>query len=277
MIIKLYQLTVYYDHGDLYRVYAKPEHLDRLSRDFPPLMWAELFFYKYLLLHPRQFKDYELVVHESKSDIRLDVERVHGGMYCVSERFKQFVEQERIPLDFFPIRVEGEGRYLMMWRRLPVVSDYEVDREKSKYYQDGALRTSSTVIRSDILEYLEYHIFDNPSHIFTYVTDSLKAKFDCERFLLGYRELGITHRVIDPTKVRATLLFARRKERELYLTEQRKQRLQKVDDYLEKILVEEGDLKALDQFRSELKGIWKRDFERYEQGLMTPDERITYW
>lgn len=54
-------------------------------------------------------------------------------------------------------------------------------------------------------------------------------------------------------------------------------RLKEVDDFLEKILIEEGDKKVLKKFNEEMKGVWKKDFERYRKGLMDPLERTFFW
>jgi len=43
------------------------------------------------------------------------------------------------------------------------------------------------------------------------------------------------------------------------------------------VLIEEGNQATLERFRREMKGIWEKDFQRHENGLMEPEERITYW
>ncbi|HLD84016.1 MAG TPA: hypothetical protein VI979_04150 [archaeon] len=237
-----------------------------------------ILIHRYLMLHADKYQHSELSVVGETSKRRLDVESVaEEGIYCVSELFKRFVESEGIPFDFFPIIVEGERRYLMMWRRLPVISDYEVDVHRSQYCDDGSLQISSVVFRSDIIEHLGYRIFNDTSRSFIFVTDALKEKLEKGGFLLGYKEQRVTEVKLEKEEVENLLLYATGKELEMRLVPAWEKELQAVDDYLEKVLIEEGNQATLERFRREMKGIWEKDFQRHENGLMEPEERITYW
>jgi hypothetical protein len=230
-------------------------------------------------LHPDKYKDYELEILEQKSKNRYDVENVGmNGLWCASQRFKDFIDQEDIPLDFFPVKVEGEKRYLMMWRNLPSIGDYEVDIGKSRYYEEGGCaRPDNIVFRSDFLNFYRYEIFCSSSHTYLYVTDTFKKKLDENNFKFTLTEREVTQKELDEKALEKDLIYAREMERKIKLTELVYQKLQEVDDYLEKVLIEEGDKKVLQRFQKEMRGKWKKDFERYEQGIMEPLEKITYW
>jgi hypothetical protein len=278
--IKVYELRLYYEKGHSNRIYYGLRDFDRFYKTKPPLFKTALFFNKYLRLHPDKYKDYELEILEQKSKNRYDVENVGmNGLWCASQRFKDFIDQEDIPLDFFPVKVEGERRHLMMWRNLPVISDYEVDIPKNRYWgrDKDKLDCAHPVFRSDFIEYYGSQIFSEKTYTYIFVTNTLKKKLEQQDFKFTFEEKQVTQKKLNSQKIKKDLIYARNKEREILLSVSRYQKLQEVDDYLEKVLIEEGDKKILERFKEEMKGKWKKDFERYEQGIMEPLEKIMYW
>lgn len=278
--IRIYRIKNYCEpYKDAYRSYGVPKYLKKFwdkSIKFPPFFAKEIFLYKYIQLHPSQHKNCELEILQQRNKKRIDVEYA-GDMWCSSQRFKDFCEAEDIKLNFFPVLVEGERRYLTNWRSLPVLGDYEVDIKKSVYENSGNLDDSKAVFRSDFIEYYKYKMFATPGYSYMYITGELKQKLDDNNFLFNFYEKSVTQKKLNKKKIIKDLEYARKRERELYLKEIRKPKFQERDDYLEKVLVEEGNKEILEKFRKEMKGIWKKDFERYEKGLMEPLERITYW
>lgn len=279
--MKIYKLKIFYEDGNRNRAYKGPKDFYRLHEHMPPLFWRDLFMYKYLKLHPNKYADYELELLERNSSTRLDVEDMgEGGLWCASERFKEFSDKEQLGFDFFPVKVEKERRYLMAWRNLPVLTDYEVDTKKSRFYignLSGLLDYSGVVFRSDIIEYLGHQIFCDTTYTYRFVVDYLKEKLEKQGFLFSYEVMPVTEKNLNVKKVEKVMVEGRKRERELYLIDGNKQKFQDVDDCLEKVLIEEGDKEILDKFRNEMKGEWKKNFERYEKGLLEPMERIKYW
>jgi hypothetical protein len=179
--IKVYQLWLSYEQGEhcdqSNRIYYGLRDFDRFYKTKPPLFLTVLFFSKYLQLHPNKYKDYELEILEKHSENRYDVERVGmNGMWCASQRFKDFIDQEKIPLDFFPVKTEGERRYLMMWRNLPALGDFEVDVINNKYWgkNDEKIDASHPVFRSDFIDYYGYEMFGLSVGGGIFITDALK-------------------------------------------------------------------------------------------------------
>lgn len=277
---KVYRLDLFYENGYLNRSYDVPKHLRYLYNKIQgKVFMISLFFYKYLLLNPNCLENEEFSAIEKKSNNRYDVENIGlSGMWVVSERFKKFIQNEGIQMEFFPIKVEGEIRCLMMWRDLPVISGYETDTDKAKYLSNGkSIQMYHAVFRSDLLKYLGYQMFSVPSYTFIFITEGLKERLQSMEFQFTYHEYSVTQMKYNEQNINQDLQFAAQKERELWLVDTYKERLQAVDDYLEQVLIEEGDKEILNKFRIEMKGIWKKDFERYENGEMKPLDRIKYW
>jgi hypothetical protein len=86
----------------------------------------------------------------------------------------------------------------------------------------------------------------------------LKKKFDEQDFKFTFEEKQVTQKKLDRTTIEKDLIYARKMERQAYLADWRRERLQAVDDYLEKVLIEEGDKKVLQRFQEEMKGKWKK-------------------
>jgi len=276
--MNIYQLRFFYNQGELYREYRNPKFC-QLADDFYPVDLRFVFWHIYLCLKPNMLKNTELELLEKRSNKRLDVESIAGtGFWCTSQRFKEFIEAEKIPLDFFPVLVEGERRYLTLCRRLDVLTGYELDLKKSDYkIYDGIISIHNEVFRSDVIEYYNYQFFSDVFHISKYVTEDFKMKLEKEGFLLTFDLKPVTEMKFKKKKVEKDLIFARQKEREMYLTPQGYKDFELLDCHIEKVLMEEGDQQVLQKFQTEFKGRWKKDFERYEQGLMQPLEKITYW
>ena len=277
---KVYRLDLFYEQGNLNRSYDFPQRLRCLYDKIQgKVFMTSLFFYEYLLLNPNCLENEEFFAIEKKSNNRYDVENIGlSGMWVVSERFKKFIQNEGIQMKFFPTKIEGERRHLMMWRDLPVITGYETDTDKAKYLSNGkSIQMYHAVFRSDLLKYLENQMFSVPSYTFMFITERLKEKLQFMKFQFTYHEYPVTHIQYDEQKIQKDLQFATKMERELWLVDNYRDRLQSVDDYLEKVLIEEGDEAVLNKFRTEMKGIWKRDFERYENGEMKPLDRIKYW
>lgn len=282
--LKIYGVRVYSFNGYNNREYQRPKGLEKIKRGFPPLFITKLFLSQYLKTNPSRYENYNLAIKNERLKARLDVEWGGPEAWYVSQRFKDFCLQENLPFDFFPIMIEGERRYITMWRNLPVITDYEVDNQKTTHSQKGYVDMSSLTFRSDFIEYSSYQIFSETDHIYIYITDSLKQKLEANNFKFSFKgpnwkteSYPVTQKKLNPEKLKKELIYAREMERKLYLTKEQYEKLQAVDDFLEKALIADQDQKALARFRAEMKGVWKKDFERFEKGLMQPLERITYW
>ncbi|NQU77448.1 hypothetical protein HQ544_02005 [Candidatus Falkowbacteria bacterium] len=275
---EIFQLFLYGNEDNEVACYNPPQKMLDFYDELPTMMDKELVFYKYLLLKPDRYKDTELKLFKKGFKETLDVEGMSaGGMKLATQRFKDFIEGEKIPLDFFPVKVKGERRYIMMWRRLPVYIDYEADLKQSEFYEDGRVVASGIVYRSDVLEYRKIKMFSLQTHTSIYLTGEIRQKLEENDFLFNYHEKKVTQKKLNPKKVEKDLLYAIKKSRESGFNENSRKWYVQIDESLEKVLIEEGDKEVLERFRKEMKGAWKKDFERYEKGLMKPDERITYW
>ncbi len=257
-------------------------------RNNAPLFVNEIAITKYLKLNPDKFKDHELEIESiGLKNGRDDIEHVLPEMELISPRFKEFAEKENLPFDFFPVLADGERRYLMMWRNLPVISDFEVDIEKSKYFPHDLNRIAgggNMFFRSDFLEYYNFNIFCYIYHTYTFITDSLKQKLEIENFKLTFEEKPVTQKKLDKKEIINDLIFARQKERESYIdrkksefARKRYKQFEQVDDFLEEILAEEGNKDVLAKFYETTRGEWKKDFERFDNGEMGELEKIRYW
>ena len=275
--IKIYEVMNYFHKHDITATILIPKKMNEIFYKFlgnRPDIWL----HKYLRLIPKDFfKDEELEVHQHIKWFELDVENTWWFQYCVSEKFKNFAEKEKLWLEFYPVIARWKRMYIMLWQTLPVISDYEMDVEKSKYSDMWFVEYSDRVFRSDFIEYYGYQMFSNSTHSMTFITWELKEKFDKQWFLLNYKELPITQKKLDKKEIEKDLLYARERERELYLIDRFKEKYQKADDILEKVLVEEWNKKLLKKFREEIKWEWKKDFERYEKWEMEPMEKIHFW
>lgn len=286
--LKIYSLEIYFENGFNNRTYYGIADFRRFYDDKANPSLIALFFNKYLKLNPDKYKDSdESKIIDKYSNNRYDVEDTGmNGMWFASQRFKDFCAQEKLPFDFFPILVERERRYITMWRSLPVICDYEIDTKKTEYDEgeEPFADMNRPTFRSDFIEHYNYQIFCEPEHVFIYITDSLKQKLEENNFQLSFKgpnwkteSFTVTQKKLNSQQLEQELIYARTMERKLYLTKKRYNWFQEVDDYLEKTLIAEKDQKGLAKFRTEMKGVWQKDFARYEQGLMQPLERITYW
>ena len=279
-IEKVYSLRPKYnDEGEFDRELSPP--LPKKIIQESPLKSRDLIIYKYLILDRNRFENTKLEIFRKQSEEIHDVEKVnYEGLWCVSSRFKNFVENNQLSgLDFFPVKVGEERRYLMMWRGLSVISDYEVDIKKSRYWgeEKNKLDLSKVTYRSDVIEHYNNKIFSNTVHFDIYITDELKDLFEEKGFAFTYDEIQVTQKRYSKRKVKKIILNAVKEGQKLYYTQWRKDRLQETDDFLEKVLIEEGNEEVLEKFRTEMKGKWKDQFDRYERGEMPDDERVIYW
>lgn len=284
--MQIYRLLPYYQKGSIGRSYHGPPKLVEFYDDpaRPVRLWKALFLYKYLKLQPQQFAEENLVIHKELSDRPYDIESVMlDNIWCVSERFKTFMEAEEIPLDYFSVKAQNEQRYLMMWRKLPIISEYEVDTEKSGYVGSAKkLDYSRIVFRSDLLRHFNYRVFSMPLYMDIYIIDELREAFQQHNFSVnyGYREdkpFPVTEINSNPSKLKSVLQKAQEQERKTRLTDWYYERMQEVDEYLEKVLIQENKPDILAKFQREMKGVWKKDFERYAQNDLGPLEKINYW
>lgn len=183
--MQIFHLDFYFEKGEFNRIYYGLKDFDRFYHDTGHPFKIDLFFYKYLLLHPEKYQDVELPLIEKRSKNRYDVEYIAmNGMYCTSEKFKNVCNTHNIPFDFFPIKVEGERRYIMMCRRLPVISEFKLDVKASKIKErmsrdrdvDDATEISikNWVFRSDIMEYFGYKVFSERT--FNYILPPMNLK-----------------------------------------------------------------------------------------------------
>ncbi len=234
--------------------------------------------HQYFKLDKDRFSNEEIPSQRLTEDIR-DVNFMWAWDYFwVTEKFKQFAEKEKLWLYFLPIKVNWEKRYIMSRQTLPVISDYEVDIENSRYFKWKLMIGNYTVFRSDFIEYYDLQMFSDVIHSDLYITSELKEKFEKEWFIFRYKEeYAVTYKKLDKEKIKEDLLYAREKERELRLTEERKEKYEKWDKILEEVLVEEWNEKLLKKFREEIKWEWKNDFERYEKWEMWPMEKIHFY
>jgi hypothetical protein len=249
---------------------------DMYKEIIPSQIRRELLFSMYLQSNPEKYKNTELELFSLYSEKRYDAERVGGKhLWCTSQKFKDFMESEGVPFDFYPIKVEGERRYLTMRLRLPVLSDYECDLENSRY-TDGHIH-GKRVFRSDFLEYYDHKVFRDFTASYVYCSKSFKDRLESSGLMLRYVPIATTEVLYDESNLQADSLRATRMERELFLTEWRYKMFEGIDDTLEKILIQDDNQQALNKFRSEIKGRWKDQFERYRAGTMPPEERVIYW
>jgi hypothetical protein len=274
----IYKLDLFYDRGNLYRNYLPPPKYNELLNYQEFIGFDNLIIYKYLSVFKEKFKNYELEIHEKSSEKRLDAEMVTPMLWVVSERLKTCLESENVEMDFFPIKVEGERRYLMMWIRIPVITGYETYTSKAKFVGDNKkINFNKAVFRSDILKYYNYKMFCDPTHIYLFVSDDFKRKLEDNNFLFSYEERPVKEIKYNEKKVEKILIEAAKKEREHWLGDKMINRLIACDNYVEKIVKEEGDEEDLKKFRNGIKGNWENYYKRYKNNLMQPLERIRYY
>ena len=240
-----------------------PKYLWKLFMDIAASYISELFVYEYLKLHPNKFADEELEIFErNKRHTPLDIEACRiSWIYIVSQKFKDFAGREWLPLDFFPVKVYGERRYMMMWRRLPHISKFEF------YTEDGSppdCLTIDLVFRSDVLQFFGYRIFCTETYVPIFVDDVLRKKMEDEWFLLAYSDMKIQEIPLDRELVSQQIKKNKIKEFEKYgwLIEEEWQEL---DEHLENILIQEWDEGILEKFRWEVKWDWMKQREEYER------------
>jgi len=285
----IYLLGVYTEDGNYLRQYQYPDFLKKLSYSTSKVWYTDLLINKYFSCNPNKLQNEQLEIASEKSKKTLAVEPISPQLWCANEAFYNFCLQKNLNFEFFPIQANNDLRYLTMWRKIPVITDYELDVSKCRYNENsssikGFLEIETTVFRSDILEHYSYPLFCNINHVYLFADNTIKEEFEKNNFLFNYSAFKASQNEVPTTQIPLSkktidevLLNARQKERILLLTDIRKQKLQDVDDYLEKILTEENDTIGLEKFHEEIKGNWKKDFERYEQNLMEPLDKITYW
>ena len=276
--MKIYKFNLFYDKGDLYRRYSPPEKFNELLNNKGFIGFGNLLIYKYLSVFNEKFRNYELKIYEKRSDKRLDAESVFPNVWVVSKRLRGFLESENVEMDFFPVKVEGERRYLMMWIRVPVITGYETYTSKAKFVGDiKKIDFKKAVFRSDILKYYKYKLFSDPTHVDLCVSDDFKKKLEDNNFLFSYQEKPVKKIKYNERKIEKILIKAAKKEREHWLSDKMRKRFIACDDYVEKIVKEEGNEKDLIKFRKEIKGNWEDYYKRYKNNLMQPLERIRYY
>ncbi len=276
--MKIYKFNLFYDKGDLYRRYSPPEKFNELLNNKGFIGFGNLLIYKYLSVFNEKFKNYELEIYEKTSEKRLDAESVFPNVWVVSKRLRGFLESENVEMDFFPVKVEGERRYLMMWIRVPVITGYETYTSKAKFVGDiKKIDFKKAVFRSDILKYYKYKLFSDPTHVDLCVSDDFKKKLEDNNFLFSYQEKPVKKIKYNERKIEKILIKAAKKEREHWLSDKMRKRFIACDDYVEKIVKEEGNEKDLIKFRKEIKGNWEDYYKRYKNNLMQPLERIRYY
>jgi len=276
--MKIYKFNLFYDKGDLYRRYSPPEKFNELLNNKGFIGFGNLLIYKYLSVFKEKFRNHELKIYEKRSDKRLDAESVFPNVWVVSKRLRGFLESENVEMDFFPVKVEGERRYLMMWIRVPVITGYETYTSKAKFVGDiKKIDFKKAVFRSDILKYYKYKLFSDPTHVDLCVSDDFKKKLEDNNFLFSYQEKPVKKIKYNERKIEKILIKAAKKEREHWLSDKMRKRFIACDDYVEKIVKEEGNEKDLIKFRKEIKGNWEDYYKRYKNNLMQPLERIRYY
>ncbi len=276
--MKMYKFNLFYDKGNLYRRYSPPEKFNELLNNKGFIGFSNLLIYKYLSVFKEKFRNYELEIYEKRSDKRLDAESVFPNVWVVSKRLRGFLESENMKMDFFPVKVEGERRYLMMWIRVPVITGYETYTSKAKFVGDiKKIDFKKAVFRSDILKYYKYKLFSDPTHVDLCVSDDFKKKLEDNNFLFSYEEKPVKKIKYNETKIEKILIEAAKKERDHWLSDKMRKRFIACDDYVEEIVKEEGDEEDLKKFRNGIKGNWENYYKRYKNNLMQPLERIRYY
>lgn len=186
------------------------------------------------------------------------------------------MQQEKIPFEFFPVLANGERRYLVFLYSLPTLMNHELDIKKSKTDLKGFPEFDNPVFRRDILELHQYRMFSSFTHVFCFVTGELKKKFDQAGIQMSFYQREVIQKQWNEKKLHRYIQSAHQKQRALFLQQPFRQRYQKIDDHLEKVLKKEENTSVIQLFHSHMKGKWKNIFERYEQGIMEPEEPMVF-
>ncbi len=203
---------------------------------------------------------------KGKINIKLDVEDWDCDFWISNDRFKEFSERENLGLEFFPVLVENKRRYLVSWRKLPTFWSYDLDLEENEYDEYWLKKWEPNyVFSSDVIQYYDWKMFCGSAHVSKYITWDIKEKMEKENFLFIFQERKCTQKAFNKKVVEEHLKKSRKDEKKTLNKLVRKE-YEDTDEALEKILIEDWETEILEKFRNEMKGIWKKDFDRYEKG-----------
>lgn len=263
------------------RINDIPKHLRTILDGTKYPMDRGAVVYNYLKLHPNKFAEDETGVCILNTEKRHDIEEAHTSIFLVTERFQQFCKKENLPLDFFPVLSEGERRYIMMWQTVPVLGEYEVDVEHSQYekiitHENGISflkfpLPGRTVFSSSYLDTLSIDAFFTfAARSALYCTMKVQQTIEDAGFEVYWTKFEANETSVD-------LIDSTRNQQILWLNEARREKYQRTFDYLEQILLAEGDKDVIEKFNVEIKSKWEDQFIRFADGTLPPDERVQVW
>jgi len=283
--MEIHKLKFKTNEGNFERESYLPKFYEESFYRKSPLGDPVIFNYCYFFLKPDRFKDVELEVRKKRSNTRYDVEPFSiGYTFLVSQKFKDVCTQELLPLDFFPVLSDGERWYIMMWRGVPVLGDYEVDVEASRYFDLGDDRLSPIDQTSEKLTLSEdflrlrgiKNIFSFQNPVMLFITDSVKSVFDKAGLEYEIRypySISITNNKISKEAVSLAII----NQQKIHLYNFKYEQKKKAYDYLEQVLLAEGDKDVIEKFNTEIKNKWEDQFIRFANGTLPPDERVKNW
>ena len=245
--------------------------------------------YRYLQVKPDRFKDLELDILKTEGyaaniNKRQDLEPMGHSGFLVSENFKAIFDLNNVPASFFPVLSDGQRWYVMMWQKVPLLGEYEVDvvhTEYRKTSKENIPSTINTVSPKNITFSLGYFDKLNIQSAFTrvslghrlYLRESLWKDIDNQN--IAYSSYKI--KVSDFVPTDSEMVQAVEKQQHMMLNDMQYQRYKRAYDYLEQILFAEGDKDVIERFNTEIKSKWEDQFIRFTNGTLPPDERVKVW
>jgi len=272
----------YNENGNYYRQNDIPQRFKTIIKGTKYPMDDKSIVYHYMKLNPDRFENEEIGVFEKSSDLRFDVEHTSWNLFLVSESFMRFCKDEDIQFDFFPVLSEGECRYMAFWRKAPVLGEYEVDTKNSVYRTSKERELSAAFLKTHLSprdlvfssSYLDSLSIDTfftfATKINLYCTHKMQQAIENAGFEVYWTKFKANETPVD-------LVESTRKQQILWLNETRREKYQRSYDYLEQILIAEGDKDVIERFNVEIKSKWEDQFIRFANGTLPPDERVKVW
>jgi len=288
---------------EIVRLKVKPNSKGQYNRESElPSPWKEIgwdqnkpklinnidLLYRYLQVKPDRFKDSELDIIEQSTDNcteRQDIEPVGHSGFLVSEKIKTIFDTYGVPASFFPVLSDGQRWYLMMWQKVSLLGEYEVDVAHTVY--------ETTSYRPEIPPAKSGDSSTNPVYSIGYF-DKLNIKTAFTHMPAGHvlylrellwRELDKRDIAYSGYKIKVSnfipnyddMIQAIKNQQLIMLNDMQYQRYKRSYDYLEQVLLAEGDKDVIEKFNTEIKNKWEDQFIRFANGTLPPDERVWVW